>query len=169
VTDEFVNWLRVSSAEVDVDFEGLRAHDRSDLGWFRQVYDELGPISPSRLGLLLEEARGKSSEMALEIMTGEVQFHHKTMFNAQIEERPSEWYQGRRGFYFLDRESRSWTIEDAILDIGDTVQAEIAELDWEVWPVCELHGVGLHLQEIAGQVVWWCRPESHAVRVVYPK
>lgn len=170
MTDDFASWLWASASvgELDVDFEYLLAQDHLALGWFRTIYDDLGPIPSSRLRLLLEEAREQSSRKALEIIKREVEFHKKKMIEGQVEEGPSSSIDGRRGFYFLGRELASWTVDFSVIEIGEMVQDEIMERDWEAWPVCELHGMGLHLRVTTGQVVWWCQPGGHAVRAVYP-
>lgn len=169
MTDGFVSWLQAASDELELDVEYLLARNNPELGWFRGVYASLGPISSAQLRLLAEEAREKSAKTAFDIIKKEVESYHRRMLDVSIEESPGEWVEGSRVFSLLGKELRWLTVEPAIVDIGDTVQGEIMERDGEVWPVCKLHGFGLHLEMIAGRVVWWCRPRSHAVRTVYPR
>jgi hypothetical protein len=164
----FVKWLEDSRDQLDVDFSYLLPRNHPALSWFRQVYDDLGPIPSSQLRQLLEQARSRSARLALEIMKGEVRFYHRKMFEAEIEEGPSDSVEGGRGYFFLGVEVSSWTVEYALIEIGDTVQSEIIDRDWQVWPICDVHGCGLHLKETEEQVVWWCRPGRHALRTVYP-
>lgn len=167
MSDKFVDWLSVASSELDIDLRYLLATDHPALGWFRGVFHNLGPVSAPRLRLLVEEAVERSAGAALELMRREADFYRKRMPDAGIEERESTAVPGRRGFYFLGRELDSWTIELAILAIGDMVQEEIMEDGREAWPVCELHGFGLHLKMVQEEIVWWCGPGNHPDRVIY--
>ena len=166
---EFLSWLVGCSDQLDVDIEYLLRRNHPALAWFVEIYQDLGPISAVRLRRLLEQARGRSARQALEIMKREVEFYQRTWIHAEIEEGPSGWIEGGNGYFFLGVEVESWTIEYALLEIGDTVQSEIIDRDWQVWPICEIHGIGLHLKEIDGQVVWWCNPGMHFVRKVYSR
>ena len=167
MSDPFVDWLRAASADLYIDLDYLLATDGPALEWFRDVFCDAGPVSVSRLRLLSEEATERSARDALGIMRREASFFHKRMPDRGIEERDSMEVPGKRGFYFLGRESHAWTLQSAIIEIGEAVQDEIMERDQEAWPVCELHGSGLHLKRLQEKVVWWCRPGSHAYRVIY--
>jgi hypothetical protein len=166
--DDLAGWLSGCSETLDVDLDYLLVNDGPPLQWFRRIYDNLGPIPEVQLRIMLERAREESAKRALEMMKREIRFYHKRGLDAEIEEGPSEWVEGAKGFYFLGAEVRSWILEYSLLEIGDAVQAEIMERDWRVWPVCDAHGVGLHLRKIQDQVVWWCIPYGHVLRRIYP-
>lgn len=165
---EFISWLWGCSDYLDIDTGYLLQKGHPALAWFREVFDDCGPISAVQLRQLFEEARGGSAILALEAMKEEVRYYHRHMFEAEIEEGPSESVEEGRGYFFLGREVSSWTVEYAIIEIGDTVQSEIIDRDWQVWPTCGVHGWGLHLKATGGRVVWWCRPGRHMLRTVYP-
>ena len=51
-----------------------------------------------------------------------------------------------------------------LADVADAVQSHIS---WaagdEVWPVCPLHGFGLHPEVVNSSAQWICRPHNHPV------
>ena len=51
-----------------------------------------------------------------------------------------------------------------LVDVADAVQAYVS---WgagdEVWPVCPLHGFGLHPEVVNSSAQWICRPHNHTV------
>ena len=151
-----------------MDIEYLLRQNHPALAWFAEIYEDLGPVSAVSLRRLLEEARDSSARQALDIMKREAEFYKRAMFPAEIEDGPSGSIEGARGYFFLGVEVSSWTIEYALLEIGDTVQSELIDRDWQVWPTCKMHGFGLHLREVGSQVVWWCNPGAHIVRTIYP-
>jgi hypothetical protein len=167
MNNEFVDWLDGASGELDINLGYLLENDHPELNWLRGIFHTLGPVSSARLRQLAEEATERSVQAALGVMNGEAAFYHRTMPDARIEERESVAVPGRRGFYFLGYELKAWTIEFAILDIGDIVQGKIMERDLEAWPVCKLHGFGLHLRIFQEKVVWWCIPGDHPDRIIY--
>jgi hypothetical protein len=166
--DDLEGWLLRCSEKLDIDLDHLFVNDGPALQWFHVIYVDLGPIPEAQLRILLEQAREESARRALEIMRQEIRFYRKRILEAEIEEGPSEWVEGARGFYFLGVEVRSWILEYSILEIGDAVQGEVVERDWGVWPVCAVHGVGVHLKIVRDRVVWWCRPYGHVIRIIYP-
>jgi hypothetical protein len=49
--------------------------------------------------------------------------------------------------------------QQAVVEVGDSVQEVIMELVWFVWPVCATHGRGLHAGW-DGLPVWWCAADG---------
>jgi hypothetical protein len=163
----FESWLRHNGNGLGINFEYVAEVNQLAFQWFKRIYDELGPISEERLRALFDEACDRSTRIALDILTREVQVHGLEMVEAQIEVRSGRFMAEGRDHYFLDREVNCWIIEDAVQEIGELVQDYIMEREFRTWPVCGEHGFGLHLDEVQGQVVWRCRPQDHVVRVVY--
>jgi hypothetical protein len=164
----FESWLRDNGSGLGVNFEYVTEVNPFAFPWFRHIYDKLGPVSEERLRALFDEACDRSTRIALDILTREVQVHGLEMVDAQIEVRSSGLMADGRDHYFLDREVNCWVVEDAVQSIGELIQEYIMERESKTWPVCEEHGFGLHLDNVQGQVVWRCRPQDHVVRVVYP-
>jgi hypothetical protein len=165
----FESWLRDTSGGLGVNIEYVAEVNQYAFQWFRGIYDELGPVSERRLRALFDEACDRSTRIALDIWTREVQSSGLEMVDAQIEVRPSRRMAGGRDHYFLDRQVNYWVVVSAVKDIGELIQDYIMERDFKTWPVCEEHGFGLHLDKVQGQVVWRCRPQDHVVGVVYPR
>lgn len=163
----FESWLRDSGSSLGVNFKYVAEVNPFAFQWFKRVYDELGPVPEQRLRALFDEACDRSTRIALDIWTREVQSYGLEMVDAQIEVRPGRWMAGGRDLYFLDREVNYWVVVSAVKDIGELIQDHIMERDSKAWPVCEEHGFGLHLDQVQGQVVWHCRPQNHVVRIVY--
>jgi hypothetical protein len=163
----FESWLRDSGNGLGVNFEYVAEVNHSAFQWFKHIHDELGPVSEERLRALFDEACDRSTRIALNILTREVQVYGLEMVDAQIEVRSSALMAEGRDHYFLDREVNCWAVEDAVQSIGELIQDYIMERESKTWPVCEEHGFGLHLDNVQGQVVWRCRPQDHVVRVVY--
>jgi hypothetical protein len=163
----FESWLRDSGSSLGVNFRYVAEVNPFAFQWFKRVYDELGPVPEWRLRALFDEACDRSTRIALDIWTREVQSYGLEMVDAQIEVRPGRWMAGGRDLYFLDRKVNYWVVVSAVKDIGELIQDRIMERDSKAWPVCEEHGFGLHLDKVQGQVVWRCRPQDHVVRVVY--
>jgi hypothetical protein len=50
--------------------------------------------------------------------------------------------------------------------VAEAAQDTVMELLWQAWPVCNLHGLGVHVAEDAGREVWQCagssRPDDSA-------
>jgi hypothetical protein len=168
VMEAFETWLRGCRGELGIDVDSTLERVGPALDWFRAVYDRLGPIPVRQLRLQLEEAQREALAAALAIIAADVRGDDRRMVDAQIQERPSTRIPGNTELYFLQRELDSWIVLDAVWEIGDLVQDEIMERDFEAWPVCDQHGFGLHLGEAEQRAVWWCQPGNHAVRVIYP-
>jgi hypothetical protein len=165
----FIEWISSCIEILDFNPEFLEEWDPADLDWFRMVYDALGPISPGRLRLMMEEERDRSARIALSAVERDVRVDHKAMPSASLEKCPSQWAEGGQSLYFLHDEIFSLTVQGAVMEIGDRVQGEIMERDHEAWPVCPVHKFGLHLENSQNQVVWWCKTGEHVVRTIYPK
>jgi hypothetical protein len=163
----FESWLRHNGNGLGVNFEYVAEVNQSAFEWFKHIYDELGPISEERLRGLFDETCDRATRVALDIWTREIRADGLEMVNAQIEVRSSRLMAEGRDHYFLDREVNCWVVEDAVRSIGELIQDYIMERESKTWPVCPQHGFGLHLDNVQGQVVWRCRPQDHAVRVVY--
>jgi hypothetical protein len=163
----FESWLLDSGNGLGVNFEYVAEVNQFAFQWLRYIYDELGPVSEERLRALFDEACDRSTRIALDIATREVQVDGLEMVDAQIEVRSSSLMAEGRDHYFLDREVNCWVVEDAVQSIGELMQDYIMERESRTWPVCEEHGFGLHLDNLQGQIVWRCRPQDHVVRVVY--
>jgi hypothetical protein len=163
----FEMWLRGCDGELDVDIDYALQRADPALAWFREIYDRLGPISARQLRTQLEGAQREALTAALAIIAEDVRSDGRRMIVEQIQERPNARIPESHEFYLLGRVVESWIAPDAVWEIGDIVQEEIMERAFETWPVCDQHGFGLHLEMVDGRVVWWCRPRSHVVRVVY--
>ncbi|MFF9089678.1 hypothetical protein ACF1BE_25255 [Streptomyces sp. NPDC014991] len=50
----------------------------------------------------------------------------------------------------------SSTAAEALLAVAGAAQDTVMECLWLAWPVCTLHGLGMHLAEVAGRPSWWC-------------
>jgi hypothetical protein len=166
--EAFETWLRGCESELDVDVDYALEQDGPAADWFRAVYDRLGPISARELRAELEEAQREALTAAFAIIAEDVRGDGRQMIDAQIEERPSAHLPGNREFCLLRTEVGSWVLPNAVREIGQIVQDEIMERDFEAWPVCDQHGFGLHLERTAGRVFWWCKPGNHAFRVIWP-
>ncbi|GGV00698.1 hypothetical protein GCM10010260_41590 [Streptomyces filipinensis] len=44
----------------------------------------------------------------------------------------------------------------ALRAVAEAAQDTVMELLWQAWPVCTLHGLGMHVTEDAGRPSWWC-------------
>src|ERR1017187_8347134 len=110
----FESWLRHSGNGLGVNFEYVAEVNHSAFQWFKHIHDELGPVSEERLRALFDEACDRSTRIALDILTREVQVHGLEMVDAQIEVRSSGLMAEARDHYFLDREVNCWVVEDAV-------------------------------------------------------
>ncbi|WP_189300932.1 hypothetical protein [Streptomyces cinerochromogenes] len=45
---------------------------------------------------------------------------------------------------------------EALPAVAEAAQDTVMECLWQVWPVCTLHGLGMHVAEEAGRPVWRC-------------
>ncbi|MGW7793252.1 hypothetical protein [Streptomyces tricolor] len=45
---------------------------------------------------------------------------------------------------------------EALSAVAEAAQETVMECLWQVWPVCTLHGLGMHVAEEAGRPVWRC-------------
>ncbi|MEU0005925.1 hypothetical protein ABZ079_17040 [Streptomyces sp. NPDC006314] len=48
----------------------------------------------------------------------------------------------------------------ALLAVAEAAQDTITECLWQAWPVCTLHGLGMHMAEDAGRASWRCAGTS---------
>jgi hypothetical protein len=76
---------------------------------------------------------------------------------------PAFW-EGRVGFpcYTGERHGNGvelqvdWDPVALLVAMADSLQEGVAET-WQVWPLCPLHGLGLHAETHERQPVWWCK------------
>ncbi|MFI7133883.1 hypothetical protein ACIBQ1_49970 [Nonomuraea sp. NPDC050153] len=45
----------------------------------------------------------------------------------------------------------------ALVLIADLAQAVITEQDWQAWPACPTHSLGLHPKQANGAALWTCK------------
>ncbi|MQY37217.1 hypothetical protein SRB17_52210 [Streptomyces sp. RB17] len=61
---------------------------------------------------------------------------------------------------------RAGSAAGALRVVAEAAQDTVMERLWQAWPVCTLHGLGLHVTEDAGRPSWWCaggsRPDDPA-------
>ncbi|MFI9804013.1 hypothetical protein ACIHEJ_06520 [Streptomyces sp. NPDC052301] len=48
------------------------------------------------------------------------------------------------------------TAAGALPAVAEAAQETVVEFLWQAWPVCTLHGLGMHVSEDAGRPSWWC-------------
>ncbi|MFI6358073.1 hypothetical protein ACIBJF_36865 [Streptomyces sp. NPDC050743] len=46
--------------------------------------------------------------------------------------------------------------DGALRVVAEAAQDTVMERLWQAWPVCTLHGVGMHVTGDAGRASWWC-------------
>ncbi|MGW4564861.1 hypothetical protein ACWEN3_21405 [Streptomyces sp. NPDC004561] len=46
--------------------------------------------------------------------------------------------------------------DEALLAVADAAQETVSECLWQAWPLCTVHGLGMHVREEAGRPSWWC-------------
>ncbi|MER6068207.1 hypothetical protein ABT187_04995 [Streptomyces sp. NPDC001817] len=44
----------------------------------------------------------------------------------------------------------------ALRVVAEAAQETVTERLWQAWPVCTLHGLGMHVTEDAARLSWWC-------------
>ncbi|MEV6113792.1 hypothetical protein AB0L59_15060 [Streptomyces sp. NPDC052109] len=44
----------------------------------------------------------------------------------------------------------------ALRAVAEAAQETVSERLWQAWPVCTLHGLGMHVTEDPGRPSWWC-------------
>ena len=71
------------------------------------------------------------------------------------------WIHGN-GLRAVDAED----LTSALIAVADHVQEGVMEFDWQVWPVCPAHRLGLHPGADGGTAVWQCSLGPHAVAPV---
>ncbi|MEU6668520.1 hypothetical protein [Streptomyces sp. NPDC046727] len=54
------------------------------------------------------------------------------------------------------------TAAGALHAVAEAAQDTVMECLWQVWPVCTLHGIGMHPAEQAERPSWWCAGGGHA-------
>jgi hypothetical protein len=96
----FIEWISSCVEILDCNPEFLAEWDPADLDWFRGVYENLGPISPDRLRLMMEEERDRSARTALTAIEQDVRVDSKAMPSASLEKCPSQWAEGGQSLYF---------------------------------------------------------------------
>lgn len=47
----------------------------------------------------------------------------------------------------------------ALENVADAAQETVVESLWQAWPVCSLHGLGMHPRDADGELSWWCKGE----------
>ncbi|MCS0600812.1 hypothetical protein NX794_06145 [Streptomyces sp. LP11] len=52
------------------------------------------------------------------------------------------------------------TPDGALAVVAEAAQDTVMEMLWQVWPVCTLHGLGMHVAEDGGRASWWCAGTS---------
>lgn len=56
---------------------------------------------------------------------------------------------------------------EAVAEVADYLQAQLIERPVPgVWPVCAVHGFGLHAEMHEGVAVWRCHPGRHSVATI---
>ena len=74
----------------------------------------------------------------------------------------------------------AYGLDDAIAAVADGVQEYLAAVQFEVWPVCPRHHLGVHVRPVGtcagqpdpdpgfgGPAVWWCRADDgHDVALI---
>jgi hypothetical protein len=53
------------------------------------------------------------------------------------------------------------TAAGALPAVAEAAQETVMECLWQAWPVCTLHGLGMHVAEDAGRASWRCAGTSH--------
>ncbi|MEV6833403.1 hypothetical protein AB0N17_02555 [Streptomyces sp. NPDC051133] len=48
------------------------------------------------------------------------------------------------------------TATAALPAVAEAAQDTVMEFLWQTWPVCTLHGLGMHVSGDAGRPSWWC-------------
>lgn len=71
------------------------------------------------------------------------------------------WMHGN-GLRAVDAED----LTSALVAVADHVQESMLESDWQVWPVCPVHRLGLHPVADGETAVWQCGQGPHAVAAV---
>ncbi|MFF7754444.1 hypothetical protein ACFZCP_35595 [Streptomyces sp. NPDC007971] len=66
-----------------------------------------------------------------------------------------EWHGGP---LWLDRT----TPAAALQEVAEAAQDTVTERLWQVWPVCSLHDLGMHVREVSGRPSWWCAGSADA-------
>ncbi|MGA5037389.1 hypothetical protein ACPCA8_10065 [Streptomyces capoamus] len=87
---------------------------------------------------------------------------------------PPEGYEGEQVYVALDGGDAhgnslqpAGSVEAALPVVAEAAQDTIMGCRWQVWPVCTIHGLGMHVAQEAGRPVWWCagggpREPAHA-------
>ena len=44
----------------------------------------------------------------------------------------------------------------ALESIAEAAQETVTERLWQAWPVCDVHGLGMHPRDADGRLSWWC-------------
>ena len=147
--------------------DGIRA-------WFRSLYDAEGPVDLATAEIAYGLGLLDLAEQAIEVVLDDVRRTANECPTVTIDV-PAGWDVLVISYFDGGQlTSASWMAPlicpdraDMVAEIASDVQEHMCEAyGYRVWPLCDVHGFGLHATVEGGESVWWCRYGGHRVAAI---
>lgn len=161
-------WLNALAASPDLDFDPLNPPDEVR-AWLFEVYTDHGALPVGHLAPLVHARRlrlADAAAVALRSAYGPRGRQGGTIAPV-VGEPPNEAAPmgrvqcGEQTVSALDPQG-------VAVEVADGFQCFVADALFRVWPVCPVHGNGVHPRLVAGVAVWVCPATGHTVGPVGP-
>lgn len=160
--ERFAAWHLRSAEHLDVVWAtGLG--DDEYRSWAYAVFCRNGEMPADAFGDLLHARKVRLTERAVEILRA------RGALDGGPAGVPEPWREGPgevfpAGMVYVGGEPvGSFLWQEIVACVARGVQAHVAALYWEIWPVCTVHDRGLHVSAARGRAGWWCLATDHLV------
>jgi hypothetical protein len=162
---ELLDWFRRTDAILEVVERNPAKVPQAEMtALARRILDDVGfdpgfDLAPERLETLRAALRIVARDLPTRGIEGEPEIEI-------LEDR----FPAEAGVRLADGERLNWgghilpnMCDDpagALSGLAILIQESLLERDWQVWPVCPHHDLGVHASEREREVVWWCAGEG---------
>jgi hypothetical protein len=158
--DVWLEGLLRSAASESEEGSPLKIVDRD---WLRGFYAAEGPTTETAVMRAFLDHQVALARDAIRLVLGDLQ--------RTTGERPAvvieEWMGSSVRIEIdgsADTPFRPWSeVLEALVEVASYIQEQLDQSPLGIWPVCELHDVGLHAEVHGERAVWRCRLAGHTV------
>lgn len=155
----FKQW--VDSITEDAD-EGTGGLAMGAIDFFREVFDERGPVPVDELSGLWSERELTLAREAVNLVAADIRA--TTILSPSIEVRRKDdllivSFNGN----YQSPPMLSMRAPESICEVAENLRDHVMDEVWTVWPACPTHGRGLSARPVAGLASWVCPTADHVV------
>ncbi|MER7108160.1 hypothetical protein [Streptomyces sp. NPDC000229] len=145
---------------------GSAMPNKQSIDWIRRVYRENGELPSSRLALMALHRKLDLTCQAFEELADVAR--RDTGHGIPLHPDASEPSPDFPGGMVTVAESgiQSFDRNGVYAEVADAIQTYLADRYRVLWPLCPLHGTGLHAVVHEGHAVWWCNTGDHEGRAL---